>query len=245
MTQAPTRPTTASIHGHPNQSASDEAADCQNRGHGIGEDVQIGCPEIVIPVVMVTVMIVSMFVMVAVLVAEQPGADEIDHKPDHGDGYRFCVGDGDRPRQSHQTLIGDHECDDAENDRARESGEVAELSRAEGEARVMGVSPRILISECGDGERRGVRRHVPAVGEKRHRAEHDAADDLGDHHRGCQPDDEPGSPLIAGVPRAQKNVLVCPRIESAGVHGAPFSYPGGLASGGASQQWWARLGSNQ
>ena len=49
-----------------------------------------------------------MMMVVVMLFAEQPGADEIDHKPNHGDGNRFCVGDGDRPRQSHQTLIGDH-----------------------------------------------------------------------------------------------------------------------------------------
>jgi hypothetical protein len=62
-------------------------------------------------------------------------------------------------------------------------------------------------------------RHVPAVGEKRHRAEQHAAGDLADHHRGGQRHHQPGAPLVARMRPPQEDVLVGPLVERMRVHG--------------------------
>jgi hypothetical protein len=54
----------------------------------------------------------------------------------------------------------------------------------------------------------GMGRHVPAVGQQRHRAEDRAAGDLGHHHGRGQADDHPGAPLVAVMRLAQEDVLV-------------------------------------
>jgi hypothetical protein len=156
--------------------------------------------------------------MVRMLFAEQPGANEIDREPNDRDGNRLGVGYGHRLRQSHQALIGDQQRDHAERDGAREGGKVAELPGAKGEARIMFVMARVLIGESGNGKRRSVRRHMPAIGEERHRAEHDAADDFGDHHGCGQPYDQPGAPFVAGMTGAEEDVLMGPRVERARMH---------------------------
>src|SRR5205085_6747388 len=65
----------------------------------------------------------------------------------------------------------------------------------------------------------GMGRHVPAIGEQRHRAEQDAGDDLADHHDRGEDDHEPGAALVAGVFGAEKDVVVGPLVEGMGMHG--------------------------
>src|SRR3546814_3500058 len=58
------------------------------------------------------------------------------------------------------------------------------LSRAEGEARVGGVTACEAVGESGNTECAGVRSHVDAVGQERHRTGPQDRDDLDAHHGG-------------------------------------------------------------
>lgn len=101
---------------------------------------------------------------------------------------------------------------------AGEGREVPELARAEGEARVPGVAPRVAVGQRGDGERGRVRGHVPAVRHEREGAERRASADLGRHHNQRKPDDEPDAALALGVARTEEDVIVGPGVEGPVVH---------------------------
>ena len=90
----------------------------------------------------------------------------------------------------------------------RETRQVAHLAGAESEAFVAGVAAGIAIGKCGyqHGSRMG--RHVPAVGNQRHRAEDAARGDFDHHHRGGDGDDQPGPALVSLVIVAQVDMLV-------------------------------------
>ena len=53
-----------------------------------------------------------------------------------------------------------------------------------------------------------MRRHVEAIGEKRHRSGDPPGNDLDDHHAGRQRDDVAGALLVRVVRVAQKDVIV-------------------------------------
>ena len=76
----------------------------------------------------------------------------------------------------------------------------------------------ITIGQRCDAESHGVGRHMPAVGQERHRTEHAAADDLGDHHPQRQPDHEPGAAFVTRVMRAEEVVIVGPVIQRVRMH---------------------------
>ena len=80
------------------------------------------------------------------------------------------------------------------------------------------MPPREQIRRRRDADGERMRRHVPAVGEQRHGSEDRASRDLDDHHRDGEADDEPGSALVARMPRAEEHVLVRPAIEGVRVH---------------------------
>jgi hypothetical protein len=103
--------------------------------------------------------------------------------------------------------------------RAGERGEIAEFSGTEGEMRVARLPAREEIGKCRDAERRGMGRHVPAVGKQRHRAEQRSRHDLANHHDRGQRHHEPGAALIAGVFRAEVDVIVGPSVEGMRMHG--------------------------
>ena len=92
-------------------------------------------------------------------------------------------------------LNGDHRQDD----RACKGSEVAELAGAEAETGTLGVLARKQIGQSGDPERHRVCRHVPAVGEQRHRSGQPARHDLTHHHDGSQRHHDPGASFIPGV----------------------------------------------
>jgi hypothetical protein len=66
---------------------------------------------------------------------------------------------------------------------------------AEAEARVARVPAGVVIGHRREQQCACVRRHMQAIGDERDRAEHEAADDLGNHHHGAKPDHHPGSAL--------------------------------------------------
>jgi hypothetical protein len=74
------------------------------------------------------------------------------------------------------------------------------------------------VGERRDAQRRGVRRHVPAVREQRHRAEGRARGDLDHHHREGQ-DDDPAGLAFAGVDLlGSERVRVLPAVDLDLVH---------------------------
>ena len=81
-----------------------------------------------------------------------------------------------------------------------------------------GVPAGEQIGEPGDCQRGDVRRHVPAVGDERERAEQRAAGNLDDHHQRRQRHHAPGAPLVLAVMRAEKGVLVRPRSDGMRMH---------------------------
>ena len=72
---------------------------------------------------------------------------------------------------------------------------------------------RETVGQRRDAERAGMRRHVPAVGDHRHRAEQRTADDLGHHGRGGQRHHKPGAELMPVVTGAKKDMAVLPRLD--------------------------------
>jgi hypothetical protein len=69
------------------------------------------------------------------------------------------------------------------------------------------------ISHSRDPERRRVRRHVPAVGQQRHRTGQPARHDLAHHHCGCQRHHEPGAAFVVRVLRTKEHVVVGPLVN--------------------------------
>ena len=143
--------------------------------------------------------------MVVVLVAQQPRADKIDGKAEHRDRNRFAIGDRDGAHHPLHALKGNLYGDDPQDDGAGEGGEIAKFAGAESEIRVGCLPTRKEIGQRGNAQRRGMGRHVPAVGEQRHRAEQRSRHDLADHHDRGQRDHEPGAALVAVVRGAQSS----------------------------------------
>jgi hypothetical protein len=75
------------------------------------------------------------------------------------------------------------------------------------------MAPRIGIGAGGDAERAGVRHHVQAVGEQRHRAEDHAGRDLDHHHHRGQRHHQPGAAFVAVVIAAEEDVVVGPIVH--------------------------------
>ena len=153
-------------------------------------------------------------VMLAVMaVAQQKGADEIDGEAKYGDQERFAIGNRDRMHQPLRAFKRNLDRDDRQNDGAGKGGKVAELSGAEGEFGVAGLASREQIGQRGDAERRGMGRHVPAVGQQRHRSEQRSRHDLADHHDRGQRHHEPGAALVARMFGTEEDMIVGPLIE--------------------------------
>ena len=110
----------------------------------------------VVPVVMILHLVMSMAVVVAVVVLEQPSADEVHQEADHGDEDRLVEADRDRTAQADKAFPTDQQCDDSEDGSTTEGGEIAELSGAEGEAGVARVFAGEAIGERRDQKRRGM-----------------------------------------------------------------------------------------
>ena len=178
-----------------------------------------GAEVVVVMMVMAVIMRMVMVVMVmAVGVAEQPGAGEIDGEAEHRDGDRFAKRDRNRIEKPIGALIGDLNRNQAEDDGAGESREIAELAGAEAEADVAGMLPREHIGQRRNAECCGMGRHVPAIGQQRHRSEDRAGGDLSHHHDDGQHDHEPGPALIMGVLRPEEHVVVSPLVEGVRMH---------------------------
>ena len=109
-----------------------------------------------------------MVVIVVMGVAENEGADDIDHQADYSDDDGLAVADGARRQQAFDRA-GDHQRGDAEQeDGAGKATKNLDLPGAEGETGIAAVAPGGCVGKGAqtDGER--MRTHVPAVRQQRH-----------------------------------------------------------------------------
>ncbi len=151
--------------------------------------------------------------MVVMQLPQQPCARQIDAKAEAGHGDGLAIDDRNRRHQPQHALIGDLDGDHEKDERAGKRREFAELAGAEGKTGMAYVSAREQIGDAGDPEGRGVRRHVPAVGQERHGAEKRSRNDLAHHHDDGQRDHEPGAALVARMLRPEEHMVVGPLIK--------------------------------
>src|SRR6202047_5062069 len=111
-------------------------------------------------------------------------------------------------QKTHGRLIADNQGDDRKDEGARKSGEIAELSRAEHEAGIIRVPPRIGISHGRDQERQGVGSHMKAMGDHGERPKQGAAGDFRDHHESRERNRGPSPALVRSMAGAKKNMAV-------------------------------------
>jgi hypothetical protein len=62
-------------------------------------------------------------------------------------------------------------------------------------------------------------RHVPTIGQQRHRSGEPSYRDFTDHHDRGQPDHEPDTAFVLMMAGTQKDVIVRPLVDRMGVHG--------------------------
>ncbi len=167
-------------------------------------------------VVRVVVMVVRVVVMMIVL--QQPGTQEVHSQSDAGDRDRLIERDAHRMQQPRHALVADEKGNHRQHDRACVTRQIAELAGAEGEPLVTCVAPGESICQRRDEERSGMRRHVEAVRDQRHRAEQRTAADLSRHHGAADRDDDPGLALVARMIVAEENVLVGERHQRFRMH---------------------------
>jgi hypothetical protein len=113
-----------------------------------------------------------------------------------------------RRKKTHGSLIADNQGDYRKDDGARKTGEIAELSRAEHEAGIIRVPPRIGVSHGRDQERQGVGCHMKAVGDHGQRPKQGATGDFRDHHESRERNRGPSPALVRRMAGAKKNMAV-------------------------------------
>src|SRR5580658_1449345 len=92
--------------------------------------------------------------------AQQPGARDIHHQAGYGNRYRLGEVNRNRRQKSRDSLISDEYGNHRKHDGAGESGQIAELSGAEDEARVMRMPASVGVGQRRDQHRARVSRHV-------------------------------------------------------------------------------------
>ena len=144
---------------------------------------------------MMVVAVMPVVVMVMVRVTENTGADKVDGEADGRDQHRFVEADRLRIEKVVDGFPDHRCCHDEQEQCAREAGQDLDLPGAEGEAAVAREAARHGVGEGRKADRKGMRSHVPAVGQQRHRIEGEAGDDLADHHGERDPQYEAGTAL--------------------------------------------------
>ena len=175
--------------------AAGEGDDGQHRGGRVGEHVQVGGTQVqvlvtVVVLVVVVVMVVAVVLVAVVMVravAQEKGADQVDHQAEGSEQDGLIVVDGHGREQPLHRVV-EHQA--GHGHQAEGTGVAAEhldLPGAEGEAAVPGEPPGRGVGEQGKPQGQGMGTHVPAVGEQGHGVEQHTADDLGHHdHHGEQ-----------------------------------------------------------
>ena len=84
------------------------------------------------PVVATVIMMV-----VIVLIPQQPGAEQIDAKPERRDRDCLIEGNWYWMEQTYHTFIGDQQCDHCQHDCAREPSQIAKLAGSDVKRRLL------------------------------------------------------------------------------------------------------------
>src|ERR1700732_1871760 len=98
---------------------------------------------------------VAMRMAVAVIMAagQQPGAGDIDHKPERRDRDRLVESDRYGLEKARDGFIGDQKRNHRQYNGAGIPGEIAELAGPEGEAGIFGIFAGKGVGEGGEQER--------------------------------------------------------------------------------------------
>ena len=124
----------------------------------------------------------------------------VDHQPQTGNKKRPGVSNGGRMDEPLHALD-DHEGGEREQHYGvTEPPEGVHFTRAEAEAGVARMAPRIDVGESSDLQSDNVRPHVQTVGEERHGPKGNPRADLRDHHRDGDEDDGVDT-CLTGLPR--------------------------------------------
>ena len=137
--------------------------------------------------------------VVMIAVVQQPRADEVHTKTERRDRNGLAEPDRHRPDQARHGFISDEHRNHRQYDRARKGREFPQFAGSKRKPLVRQVRAGKTVSDCRNREGGDVRGHVEPVGHQRHRAKQQAADDLGDHHRGSERDNCPGPALVLVV----------------------------------------------
>ncbi|MNH99001.1 hypothetical protein D3C73_517540 [compost metagenome] len=154
-------------------------------------------------------------VMMIVVIAQQPGAEQVYGQADDGHEDRLIEIDRHRICQAHEAFPGDEQHHQRQHHSTGETGEITQLAGPKGVTRVLRIAPCIHIGQRRDQHGSGMGGHVPAIGRQRHRPEDRAGDDFRHHHRGGQRNDQPDLTLVALMIRAEKHVLMLQTIDTA------------------------------
>ena len=139
---------------------------------------------------MLVTTLIFMLVVVSMLMVrtQHAHADQVDQQSHHCHGNGLFEADRLRVEKAPGSLEHHQQRHHLQHDGAGEAAQHADLAGAEGVARVAGMPPGVGVSKERDAQRGGVRAHVPAVRQQRHRAVIYARGDLHPHHRCCQDD---------------------------------------------------------
>ena len=139
----------------------------------------------------------------------------LTRKSEGGDRDRLAKMDRHGRDEAVHRLVADQERDHRQDDRAGETGQIAQLAGAEGEAGIVRMPAGEAVGQRGQQQRAGMGAHVQPVGDQRDRAEQPAADDLGRHHGAAQPDHRPGPALALLVGLAEEDMAMERRLGGA------------------------------
>ena len=157
----------------------------------------------------IVVVVMGMIVM-AVRLVQQIGARHVYAQTDGRDNQGVGVMHRDRFDETAHGFHRNAERQQAQHNGAGKGGQIAELARAEGKPRIAGMAARQPIGRRRKSQRADMGRHMHAVGEQRHGAEHKARGDFDHHEGGGQRRDQPGALFRMRMALAEKDVAMRP-----------------------------------
>jgi hypothetical protein len=173
-------------------------------------------------------MCVSMCVSMRVAMiaaAKEPGGGDVHDQTGRGDPDGLVEMDRHRRKEPCGCLVADDQGDYRKDDGARVSGKIAKLSGAENKAGIVGVPPRISISQRRDQERQSVGRHMKPVGDHGERSIEGSAGDFRHHHDQCERDRRPCPALVRRMADAKEDVAMAAARRRSGVLNVHDPFP--------------------
>ena len=206
-----------------------QGGDGQQRRQGVRQHVQVRGLQVVVvvPVIAMVVFMAVVFMVVVPMAAVPPedeGARSVDEQPGCGHEQGLIEDDLHRVQEPVAALPRHQQGEQGQQQRAGEPSQGVYLAGAEGEPLVVGVAPRVDVGQRGDPEGGGVRSHVQAVGQQRHRSGKDSGDDLDRHHGAGDGDDDKRPALPRAFQFLSERMAVPPDMKVVSMHS--LSLPG-------------------